>query len=157
MPAASMEGAPPAFALPPALSIVIVNWNVRELLRACLLSLARTSGEGTEIIVVDSASMDGSPEMLRRDFPAVQLIACDTNVGFSKGNNLGLAAARGELVVCLNPDTAVVGDALQTLAAYLGTHPDVGVAGPMLRYPDGTVQSTRRRFPTLVTALLEST
>lgn len=143
--------------MPPALSIVIVNWNVRELLRACLLSLAPAAAGGAEIIVVDSASSDGSVAMLRQDFPSVQLIACDSNIGFSAGNNLGLAAARGELVLCLNPDTEIVGDALQTLASYLCAHSAVGVVGPQLRYPDGTLQSTRRRFPTLLTALLEST
>lgn len=144
--------------MPPALSIIIVNWNVRELLRTCLLSIGRGSGGlDAEIIVVDNASSDGSVDMLRQEFPSVRLIACDSNAGFSVGNNLGLAASRGELVLCLNPDTEIVGDALQSLAAYLGAYPDVGVVGPQLRYPDGTVQSTRRRFPTFVTALLEST
>jgi N-acetylglucosaminyl-diphospho-decaprenol L-rhamnosyltransferase len=144
--------------LPPALSIIIVNWNVRELLRACLQSIGRAPGGlDAEIIVVDNASTDGSTDMLRQDFPSVCLIASDSNAGFSVGNNLGLAAAHGELVLCLNPDTQIVGDALQTLAAYLCAHTDVGVVGPQLRYPDGTVQSTRRRFPTFVTALLEST
>jgi N-acetylglucosaminyl-diphospho-decaprenol L-rhamnosyltransferase len=142
----------------PALSIIIVNWNVRELLRACLQSIGRAPGGlDAEIIVVDNASTDGSTDMLRREFPSVRLIACAANAGFSAGNNLGLAAARGELVLCLNPDTEIVGDAIQTLAAYLCANPDAGVVGPQLRYPDGTVQSTRRRFPTFGTALLEST
>ena len=144
--------------MPPALSIIIVNWNVRELLRACLKSIARAPGGlDAEIIVVDNASADGSAEMLLQDFPSVRLIACDTNGGFSAANNLGLAAASGEFVLCLNPDTEIVGDALQTLAAYLCANPAVGVVGPQLRYPDGTIQSTRRRFPDFVTALLEST
>ena len=142
----------------PALSIIIVNWNVRELLRACLLSLARAPGAAdAEIIVVDSASTDGSADMLRRDFPSVRLIACGSNVGFSAGNNLALAAASADLVLCLNPDTEIVGDALQVMAAYLRANPAAGVVGPQLRYPDGTVQSSRRRFPTFLTALLEST
>jgi N-acetylglucosaminyl-diphospho-decaprenol L-rhamnosyltransferase len=144
--------------LPPLLSIIIVNWNVRELLRACLHSIVRARGNlDLELIVVDSASGDGSVAMLNADFPTVRLIGCEQNVGFSAGNNLGIAAAAGELLLCLNPDTEIVGDALQTLTAYLQANPAVGVVGPQLLYADGSVQSTRRRFPTLATALLEST
>ena len=144
------------------LSIVIVNWNVRELLRRCLSSLGR--GEArlaptftTEVIVVDSASSDGSVEMVRREFPAVRLIASDENLGYSRGNNRGAAEAGGRYLLLLNPDTEVVGDALATMARYLDAHPAVGVVGPQLRYPDGTLQSSRRRFPTLATAFCEST
>ena len=142
----------------PSLSIIIVSWNVRELLRVCLQSIERARGElAVEVVVVDSASADGSPAMVCAEFPSVNLIACDTNVGFSKGNNLGLAAARGDFLLCLNPDTEIVGDALQQLAAYLQAHSQVGVVGPQLRYADGAIQSSRRRFPTLAMALFEST
>lgn len=140
------------------LSVIIVNWNVRDLLRACLRSLqAAGDGIALELIVVDSASSDGSADMVRAEFPAVRLIACETNVGFSAGQNIGLAAAGGDFLLCLNPDTEVAPDALRVMLDYLHAHPDVGVAGPRLRYGDGTVQSSRRRFPTFATALLEST
>jgi GT2 family glycosyltransferase len=144
--------------LSPLLSVIIVNWNVRDLLRACLKSVIRSStGLELEIIVVDSGSSDGSVVMLRDDFPPVRVIACDQNIGFSAGNNQGIAAARGEYLLCLNPDTEVVGNALELMKAFLQANPTVGVVGPRLLYSDGTTQSSRRRFPNLATAFLEST
>jgi len=106
---------------------------------------------------VDNASSDGSVEMVRAEFPQVRLIANERNLGFTRGNNQGLALSRGRYVLFLNPDTEVVGDALATMVHYMDDHPDVGALGPLLRYPDGSVQSSRRRFPTLGTALFEST
>lgn len=140
----------------PDLSVIIVNWNVRDLLRACLRSVARCPSP-LEIIVVDNASTDGSVEMVAREFPEVRLIANPDNRGFTRGNNQGVALARGRYVLFLNPDTEVVGDALATMIAYMDAHPEVGVLGPELRYGDGSLQSSRRRFPTLMTALFEST
>ena len=95
--------------------------------------------------------------MVAAEFPAVRLIANAENVGFTRGNNQGLAVARGRYVFFLNPDTEVVGDALVTMVAYLDAHPEVGALGPQLRYGDGSLQSSRRRFPTFATALFEST
>lgn len=151
------------------LSIVIVNWNVQELLRRCLLSLSRGAARITptpgmiepelayEVIVVDCASSDGSVEMMRREFPWVRLIASDENLGYARGNNLGLIEATGRYLLILNPDTEIMGDALAMMARYLDAHPGVGALGPQLRYPDGTLQSSRRRFPSLATAFCEST
>lgn len=142
----------------PDISIIIVNWNVRDLLRGCLQSIAQ--GRGTldlEVIVVDSASGDDSVAMLQTEFPWVRLIACAQNVGFPRGNNLGMAAANGRLLYLLNPDTQIIGDALSVMVQYLAQHPDVGVVGAQLLYADGRVQSSRRRFPTLATGLFEST
>jgi N-acetylglucosaminyl-diphospho-decaprenol L-rhamnosyltransferase len=142
----------------PDLSIIIVNWNVRDLLHACLCSLeAHRKRLELQVIVVDSYSADDSVDMVRRHFPWVELIACEENVGFPRGNNLGLAQANGRYILLLNPDTEVVGDALATMVAYAETHPKVGAIGPQLLNPDGSVQSSRRRFPTLVTAIFEST
>jgi len=138
-----------------ALSVVVVSWNVRDLLRRCLQSLR--SGVQHEIVVVDNNSTDGSAEMVRAEFPDVQLIANAENRGFPAANNQGIAVTRGRYVLLLNPDTEVVGDALATMVAYADAHPDVGVVGPRLLNPDGSVQSSRRRFPTLMTALFEST
>ena len=140
------------------LSIIIVNWNVRDLLRECLRSLDAGRGAlALEVIVVDSASADGSVEMVGAEFPWVRLIACDENVGFPRGNNLGLAEARGDYLLLLNPDTVVLGDALTVMRAYLAAHPAAGAVGPQLLNSDGTVQSSRRRFPTLATGFFEST
>jgi N-acetylglucosaminyl-diphospho-decaprenol L-rhamnosyltransferase len=143
------------------LSIVIVNWNVCELLRRCLASLRRgraqlSPGLNMEVIVVDCASSDGSPDMVGREFPWVRLLASDRNLGYAGGTNLGTAEARGRYLLMLNPDTEVPGEALGTMLSYLDEHAGVGAVGPQLRYPDGSLQSSRRRFPTLATAFLES-
>lgn len=161
---------------PPDLSIIIVSWNVRDLLRACLRTVVSGQASGVrrqdsdpcplttdpcpltpEIIVIDNASADGSAAMVAAEFPDVKLIANRDNRGFTAGNNQGLALAQGRYVLFLNPDTEVVGDALATMVAYLDAHPEVGALGPQLRYGDGSPQSSRRRFPTLLTALFEST
>ena len=142
------------------LSVVIVNWNVRELLRRCLRSVLasqRLSGLAAEVIVVDNASSDGSTEMVKEEFPEVRLIANEENLGFTKANNQGILASEGRYILLLNPDTEVIGDALGAMVEYMDAHPDVGALGPMLLNPDGSVQSSRRRFPTLATAFLEST
>lgn len=148
----------------PDLSIIIVSWNVRDLLRACLASLAAGAAAAAErpsltveVIVVDNASADGSAAMVAAEFPAVQLIANPENRGFTGGNNQGLALAHGRYVLFLNPDTVVSPGALSTMVAYMEAHPKVGALGPRLRYGDGSLQSSARRFPTLATALLEST
>lgn len=143
----------------PDLSIVIVSWNVRDLLRACLESIRATAPDdlALEIIIVDNGSTDGTSEMLRQSFPWVRLIEAGRNLGFSGGNNLGLASSAGRYVLLLNPDTLVLDDALRRMLAYMETHPEVGALGPQLLNEDGTVQSSRRRFPTLWTAVFEST
>jgi N-acetylglucosaminyl-diphospho-decaprenol L-rhamnosyltransferase len=164
------------------LAIIIVNWNVRPLLRRCLESIFTHAPEylDTQVVVVDNASTDGSAQMVAQDFPHVQLIANQANVGFTRGNNQGLrwlgfgdhragipveqeAAAgrpvevRPRYVLLLNPDTEVTAGALAALVDFMDRHADVGIAGPQLLFPDGKVQSSRRRFPTLLTAFLEST
>jgi N-acetylglucosaminyl-diphospho-decaprenol L-rhamnosyltransferase len=141
------------------LSIVIVNWNVRELLGHCLHSIFQppTSNFQVEVIVVDSASSDGSAAMVEEEFPQVHLIANSENVGFTVGSNQGIAVSRGRYILLLNPDTEVVDDALATMVEYMDNHHQVGVLGPQLLNPDGSIQSSRHRFPTLATAFLEST
>ena len=140
------------------LSIIIVSWNVRALLQSCLASIEVNKGNLTlETIVVDSGSTDGSPEMVQAVFPWVKLIARKDNVGFPKGNNIGLAEANGRYLLLLNPDTEVVGQALSTMVAYLEANPDIGVVGGQLLNSDGSIQSSRRRFPTIATAFFEST
>lgn len=160
---------PPTDRSTPDLSVIIVSWNVRDLLRACLKSVlggpSSTPTEPnsdippltTEVIVVDNASTDGSAAMVAAEFPQVRLIANAENRGFTGGNNQGIALAQGRRILFLNPDTVVVDDALEKMAAYLDAHPAVGVVGPQLRYGDGRLQSSCRRFPTLWSALFEST
>ena len=141
------------------LSVIIVNWNVRDLLQRALASVYTSWGKqpGLEIIVVDNASHDDSVTMLRTTFPDVQVIANTENRGFTGGNNQGLAAATGDFLLLLNPDTEIVENTLPRMVEYLRTHPDVGMIGPQLLNPDGSVQSSRRRFPTLPVLFLEST
>ena len=140
------------------LSVIVVNWNVCDLLRRCLLSLRRRqAGLCIETVVVDCASSDGSVEMVRREFPWVRLIASQENLGYAGGNNLGMAKAHGRYCLILNPDTEIEGEALAEMMRYLNEQPGVGALGPALRYLDGALQSSRRRFPTLATAFCEST
>jgi N-acetylglucosaminyl-diphospho-decaprenol L-rhamnosyltransferase len=144
------------------LTVVIVNWNVRDLLRRCLQSIEAEAsqafgGFALEIVVVDNASTDGSVEMVRAEFPNVRLIANDKNRGFTVANNQGLALGQGRYLLLLNPDTEVTGGALATMVRSMDGHPEIGALGPQLRYPDGSLQSSRRRFPTFATALVEST
>jgi GT2 family glycosyltransferase len=142
------------------LSVVIVSWNVRALLERCLSSLVDSTKRDElrcEITVVDNASTDGSPGLVRQRFPDVKLIVSESNLGFAKANNVGIAHSSGRHILLLNPDTEVIGAALTTMVAYMDSHPHVGALGPKLLFPDGTVQPSRRRFPTLATAFLEST
>ena len=156
------------------LSVIIVSWNVRDLLRQCLLSVNSSQYSessfqssrppntecrilNTEIIVVDNASADGTVEMLRAEFPEARVIPNSKNVGFTRGNNQALAVAQGRYLFLLNPDTELRPGTLQTLYDYAEAHPRTGIIGPRLVYGDGTPQSSRRRFPSLATAFLEST
>ncbi|MCM8749445.1 glycosyltransferase [Thermomicrobiaceae bacterium CFH 74404] len=155
--------APAGVELPDAsldLSVVIVSYNVREHVLGCLETVyasLRGSGLRGQVIVVDNASSDGTVEAVRAAFPGVEVIANRENRGFAAANNQGIRRARGRVVVLLNPDTRVAGDALGRLVHYLDENPAVGVVGPRLVYPDGRTQPSRRRFPTLLTGFLEST
>ena len=132
------------------LSVIIVNYNVREFLHHALVSL-RTAAQGirTEFIVVDNASDDGSVEMLRRRFPTVRVIANRTNIGFARANNQAIRTARGEYLLLINPDTVVQEDTLRTLLEFMRTHPETGLVGCKVLNPDGTLQlACRRSIPT---------
>ena len=148
------------------ISVIIVNWNVRNLLDKCLASLFQAqdladSSDGKrlalEIIVVDCDSQDASVAMVRDRYPAVKLLPQCENVGFTRGNNLGMEAATADTLLLLNPDTEVCKDSLITMLGYLQQHPGVGILGPHTLNTDGSHQSTRRRFPTLMTGAFEST
>ncbi len=143
--------------MPPTdISIIIVSWNVRDRLRACLASLPGDDSR-IETIVLDAGSADGTATMVGAQFPTVRLIASAENLGYSRGNNLGLAQARGRFALILNPDTELDGQALPAMLGYMDANLAVGVLGPRLVLPDGSVQTSRRRFPTLLTAIFEST
>ena len=140
------------------ISIIIINWNVKQLLAACLDSIYQSNTTATlETIVVDNASGDDSIQMVRDRFPQVKLIANAENLGFAKGNNIGVTQASGDFIFLLNPDTRLHADALSILLDYLQSHPETGVVAPQLLWPDGSVQSSRRRFPMPATMMFEST
>lgn len=126
----------------PAVSIVIVNWNTRELLRGCLASIAAQTRAPHEVIVIDNASPDGSAAMVADAFPQVRLIANSDNRGFAAANNQGLAVARGENLLLLNPDTVVLEGAIDRMLAWLERHPEAGAAGCQVLERPGVIQQT---------------
>ena len=134
------------------LSVLIVNWNTRDLLRACLLSLREhpPTTEPMETIVVDNASDDGSAEMVRAEFPEAILVASPVNTGYARGNNLAFAAARGDKFLTLNPDTEVRPGKLDGAVDALVRHPKAGAVAVRLVGTDGRTQSSVRGFPTLL-------
>jgi GT2 family glycosyltransferase len=132
------------------ISVVIVGWNARHYLELCLKSLADAPPRRTmEIFVVDNASADGSAEMIEARFPEVKLIRSSENLGFAKGNNVAIRQCGGRYIALVNPDVIVFPGCLDALADFLDQNPKVGNVGPRVFNPDGTQQSTCRRFPTL--------
>jgi len=126
------------------LSIIIVNWNTRDLLAACLESVHRDvetlAGWNVETFVVDNASSDGSPQMVRERFPWVRLIENGENLGFAAANNQALRQARGRYALLLNSDTEVQPGALAALVEFMAAHPQAGAVGAWLLNADGSLQ-----------------
>jgi GT2 family glycosyltransferase len=132
------------------LSIIIVNWNTCELLQDCLASIHRNPPEAAfEVCVVDNASTDGSPEMVRERYPQVHLISNQENPGFARANNQGIQMSNGEYVLLLNPDTYVKPGALECLVQFLEGTPKAGGVGAQLLNPDQTLQVSCYPQPTL--------
>jgi len=131
------------------LSIVIVSYNTRDLLRACLASIERSEAiTSPETFVVDNASSDESAEMVAADFPWVHLIRNKENRGYAHANNVALRKARGRRLLLLNPDTELPPAALADLVRYLDDHPETGAVGPKLVRADGSLDlASRRSFP----------
>jgi len=140
----------PLQTVPPELAIIIVSWNVRDLLFECLKSIEQTREDMIiEIIVVDNASTDESVHMVRTNFPQVRLIALEENRGFAAANNVALSLVRAPLIMLLNPDTLVMPGALKALSARAMQYPDFGVIGPMLLNARGETDHSCREFPPL--------
>lgn len=135
------------------LAVVIVAYNVRELLLACLASLGPEVGE---VVVVDNASTDGTAEAVRERAPCVRLIANRDNLGFSRANNQALRTLTAPYVCLLNPDTEVIDAALARLVAALETDPRLGIVGPRLLNPGGSPQTGGLAFPNLWTLLAQA-
>src|SRR4051794_26708050 len=114
------------------ISIIIVNYNVREFLRGALASVRRSlefGGLDGEVFVVDNASRDGSAEMVSHEFPEVKLYPLHENIGFGKANNLAMRDAAGKYILILNPDTILGEDTLRVMVDFMKSHPDAGVSG----------------------------
>jgi len=135
----------------PEVSVIIVSYNTRELLRECIESILCEQGDGlgVEVIVVDNASADGSAAMVAERFPQVRLIANPDNRGFGAACNQGLEVAQGRYALILNADIRAQPGALQRLVGFMDAHPDAAVCGGQLRYPDGRIQPSCARDLTL--------
>lgn len=139
------------------LSVVIVNYNTRDLLRNCLQSLRDSEGLSLEIIVIDNASPDNSATMVADEFPEMILLAQESNTWFCGGNNIGIDRATAKYILLLNPDTVVAPDALYLMCDFIISHPEyVGVTAQM-HYPDGNIQQTCSKIPTYASLLLNYT
>lgn len=132
------------------LSIIILNYNTRELTLKALRSVyASRTGYQFEVILIDNASSDSSVEKIREEFPQVQLIENEENVGFAKANNQGMRIATGRYILLLNSDTIVQADTLEIMIRFMDKHPDVGASGCKVILPDGSLdKACRRGFPT---------
>jgi N-acetylglucosaminyl-diphospho-decaprenol L-rhamnosyltransferase len=140
------------------LSVCIVNWNTKDLLRGCLGSIYGQEWDlSLEVIVVDNASIDGSSTMVRQEFPQVGLIANSENLGFARASNQAFTQAHGRYVLVLNSDIAITPGALDSMVGFMERHPDVGMIGCELLNPDGSPQrSCWRGFPSLSTAVADA-
>jgi GT2 family glycosyltransferase len=132
------------------LSIVIICWNDWKVIENCLRSIFETThGIDYEVIVSDNGSTDGSVEKIRHQFPSVRLIENRANLGFARGNNVGIREARGEYVLILNPDTIIHGGSLDRWIEFAGSHSEAGAFGCRVHNPDGSYQRSARPFPTI--------
>jgi N-acetylglucosaminyl-diphospho-decaprenol L-rhamnosyltransferase len=142
----------------PELSIIVVNWNSAEYLRACLTSIFSANCDFSfEVLVIDNGSYDGCGEMLRQHFPQVRFLHSPKNLGFAAANNLAFAFSAGRNLLFLNPDTEVVGGGLRHMLDVLATMPNAGIVGPRLVGPDLSTQwNCMRCIPTILNQLLDA-
>lgn len=138
------------------LSIIIINYNTFQLTSNCIHSIKnKLLGLTYEIVLVDNASTECDPQLFLQKFPDINLIASPENTGFTGGNNLGIAQAKGEYLLLLNSDTELINNAPKICYDYMQQHPEVGMTTAQLLYPDGRIQANCRRFRTITWELLE--
>jgi GT2 family glycosyltransferase len=132
------------------LSVIIVSWNANNYLFKCIESLYKTlKNSKAEIIVVDNASNDGSPEMVCSQFPHVKLIRNTENLGFAKANNIGIRQCTGKHIALINSDVEVLNDCLGKLIGYMRQNSDIGMLGPQILDSEGNIQRSCMGFPSL--------
>jgi GT2 family glycosyltransferase len=137
------------------LSIIILNYKTRGLLKQCLKGIALQKLRiRHEIIVVDNCSGDGTDAMMKEEFSDIRFFQAGYNGGFAAGNNIGIRHATGTYLLILNPDIAVLSNAIESMHVFMERHPRVGLCAPRLLNPDGSTQTSCRRFPTILTILL---
>ena len=131
------------------LSIIIVSWNAKMFLRNCLQSIFESvNSVNYEILVVDNDSSDGSPDMVKNEFPHVKLICNGDNLGFAKANNIGIKQSSGRYLCLINSDIIVHKYCLYPMMVYMDQNPEIGMLGPKVLNPDHTLQYNYRKFPT---------
>ena len=131
-------------------SVIIVSWNAREYLMQCLATLSQEACRyPMEIIVVDNASSDGSPEAVKSRYPGVRLVRTGANLGFAKANNIGIAQSCGRYLTLINSDVSVLKDCLTQLVDFSDEHPEAGIVGPYVAGRDDKLQRSCRGFPSL--------
>ncbi|MCJ7577598.1 MAG: glycosyltransferase family 2 protein [candidate division Zixibacteria bacterium] len=139
------------------LSIVIVNYNVKNLLRKCLESIFKYEKDAEfEVIVVDNNSKDYCQQMLKKDFPQVQLIENKQNSGFSRACNQGIKESQGRYILLLNPDTELTPGGFKKMIDFMDSKPEVGICGPKMMDQEGNLQFSCRSFPSYLTAISSS-
>lgn len=132
------------------LSIIIINWNTKQLLLGCLDSLSAQKRDNKyEIIIVDNGSTDGSQDAVKKEYPSVRLVENERNLGFAKANNIGIRVSSGRYICLVNSDVKVLDGSIDLLCEYMDQNPDVGMTGPKLLYPDLRLQDSCRSFPSL--------
>ena len=148
----------PVTATTPEVAAIVVNYNAGGELARALRSIAdEMSGRAWEAVVVDNASIDGSAALVDEFAPDVRLVRNNTNVGFARAVNQGIAASRAPLVLIMNPDCRLVAGAVTALRAVLDAHPDCAIVGPRILNPDGSLQGSARGDPDMLTGLFGRT
>ncbi|MDP9325523.1 MAG: glycosyltransferase family 2 protein [Candidatus Dormibacteraeota bacterium] len=141
----------------PRVDVVVVSWNVRDDLVRCIESVNRSTGVGVHVVVVDNDSADGSASVVQQRHPEVNLVRNRENLGFARATNQGIAMGESPMVLLLNPDTEVGPDSVAKLAGFLEEHPEYAAVAPRLIDPDGHVQHSAYRFPSIGISLLIGT
>jgi N-acetylglucosaminyl-diphospho-decaprenol L-rhamnosyltransferase len=136
------------------ITLAIINYNTKSLLKTCIDSIEETQPlAGYEIIVIDNGSADGSAEMMKQDFPQIHFLENAGNLGYAAAANQALRTSRAKYVMVLNTDIELDRDAIDILVEHADRHDDLGIAGPLLLNTDGSVQMSGRRFPSFLDAM----
>jgi GT2 family glycosyltransferase len=137
----------------PVISVISVTWNAKKYVHECLRSLAEDDDPETEVIIVDNASSDGTPDVVAREFSSFRLLRNSENLGFAKANNAGIRISCGDYVCLINSDVVVPRGCLRRLAAYMQANPTVGLVGPRMIGPDGVLRRSTMRLPSFTNSI----